>query len=81
MPRNKSKIELEIARIIKYEKEEIRGILDIGDGEVKVIDSNRNLIFIRREGDVINIVMVDKKKGTTNTLEFPLGGSNNGRSV
>ncbi len=81
MPQSKSKLGLEIAKIIKYEKEEIRGILDIEDGKVKVIDSNRRLTILRRDGDLINIVIVDKKKGTTNTLEIQIGGNNNGRGV
>ena len=81
MSRNKSKIGVEIAKIIKYEKEEIRTIESIEDGETKVVDGGRYSIFIRREGDMIYMVIVDKKKGTTNKIEFSLGGNNNGWSV
>ncbi len=47
-------------------------MIDLKDGVVVVLSLKKELVFVRKDGDIINIAFLNKKKGKVEKLKVDL---------
>ena len=82
MPRRRT--DVGILTLFKFGKEVRADIIDMKEGDVKVIHDGKDMMILSKDGNTINVTVIKHTmlgKTKEETYEIYLGGEPNGRKV